>query len=64
MPSKKVNTAPRASSSASRAGTVEELCLTTISFGNRSDDWLALGDWLAAGEKLKAHPPKPKPLSP
>lgn len=61
MPSKKVRSAPRIPSGVNR-DRVEKLRVTTISFGNRSDDWLLLGDWLAAGEKLKTQPPKHKPV--
>lgn len=60
MPNKKARTAPQIPSGV-HTYKRERLRVTTISFGNRSDDWLVLGDWLAAGEKLKTSPLRGKP---
>ena len=54
MQNKKTKAAPRVSPLDRGAKTQSRLYSCSIQFGNRSDDWLALGDWLAAGEKFKS----------
>lgn len=62
MQNKKSKTAPRNSLRDSNNKALEKIRFPADRFGNRADDWLAIGDWLAAGEKFKSRPASQKRL--
>ena len=62
MRNKNTKTAPRISSRDSGNTGLEKVRFSPDRFGNRADDWLAIGDWLAAGEKFKSRPASQKRL--
>lgn len=62
MRNKKTKTAPRFSLRDGGNNALEKIRFSQDRFGNRADDWLAMGDWLAAGEKFKSRSANQKRL--
>lgn len=62
MRNKKTKTAPRISLRDSDNNALEKIRFSPARFGNRADDWLAMGDWLAAGEKFNSRSANQKRL--